>query len=297
MGLLLLLASLACAANQWHTTKTPHFEVMHEAAFMPPGFMVSLEKIHSRLRMDLSMFSPWMAKEKIKLYLYKDRASYLAGEFRPPQWSDGLALFELKAVALPDRPDRKQLAGTAAHEITHLLFESYWKETKKEAPVWLDEGLAMLEEDDPRQPSGRFLALVYNDQEIIDMERFFEITPTKDLQSDKSADRWYSQAYGITRFLYRGHSKLQFKSLCAHIRDGKTPQQALWLTYRYPTLPKFQLAYQKWLKDPARKVEAEPSREAFARAAAEEPEEGKPRKKFEPKAIKPMQGFRSLKDQ
>lgn len=271
---------------------------MHEAAFMPPGFMINLEKIHSRLRMDMSMFSPWMAKEKIKLYLYKDRASYLSGQFQPPQWSDGLALFHLKAVALPDRADRKELAGTAAHEITHLLFESYWQETKKEAPVWLDEGLAMLEEDDPRDPSARLLALVYGGEEPIDMERFFSIAPTRDLKSDQSAQRWYNQAYGITRFLYRGHSKLQFKALCSHIRDGKSVQEALWLTYRYATLKKFETAYRKWLKDPARKLEAEASRVAFSRAAsAEEPAEKKPGDRFAPKAIKRMQGFKSLREQ
>lgn len=295
MGLLLLLSCLASAAD-WHTTQTPHFEVYHQAAFMPPGFMVSLEKIHSRLRMDLSMFSPWMAKEKIKLYLYKDRQSYLQGQFAPPKWSDGLAIFQLKAVAVPDRADRKELAGTIAHEITHLLFESYWQERKMEAPVWLDEGLAMLEEDDPRQPSGRLLALAYSEPgEIIEMERFFSITPAKDLKSDASAQRWYNQAYGMTRFLYRSHSKLQFKAFCGHIRDGKSAQQALWLTYRYATLKKFEDAYLKWLRDPKRKAEAESSRAHFARAAANSEEE-KPQKKFEPKAIKPMQGFRSLQE-
>lgn len=287
MGFLL---ALAAAASAWNTTRAPHFEISHEEAFMPPGFLVTLEKIHSRLRLDLSMFSPWMAKERINLYLYKDRDSYLKGEFHPPEWSDGLAIPQLKAVALPDRADRKNLAQIAAHEMTHLLFQSWWDEAKKQPPSWLDEGLAMLEEDEPGQPSVRLAVMAYAERsELIPMERFFELTPTKDIGSGKTAERYYNQAYGVTRFLYRHHSKLQFKAFCGHLRDGKTPQQALWLTYRYATLEKFEKAFLAWLTDPARKAEAQPAVQAAARLSA--PQESRKSAKFAP-----MTGFKSLQE-
>ena len=252
--------------------------------------MVTLEKIHSRLRLDLSMFSPWMAKERISYFLYKDRDSYLRGEFQPPAWSDGLALPHRKAVAIPDRPDRKGLAAVTAHEITHLLFQSWWQEARQTAPTWLDEGLAMLEEEEPREPSQRLLVMAYSGQkDMIPMQKFFAVTPARDLTSDKAAEAWYNQAYGITRFLYRHHSKLQFKTFCNHLRDGQPVEKALWLTYRYATLEKFERAFRSWLADPARRAEAEPALQAASRAAPQS--ETKKAGKFAP-----MSGFRSLQE-
>ncbi|MDD5658130.1 MAG: hypothetical protein PHF00_12840, partial [Elusimicrobia bacterium] len=136
---------------QWHETTSPHFSVSHEMPWTPPGFIMNLERMHSRLRMDLGMFSPWMARERVKLYLYRDARSYLGGEFHPPAWSNGLALYDLKAVAVPDNLDRAALMRVIGHEMTHLLFQSYWRQSGYQPPAWLNEGLAMLEEE-PERP-------------------------------------------------------------------------------------------------------------------------------------------------
>lgn len=307
----LAAAQLSWAAEgkgwEWKTTTSPHFEVAHEVAFMPPGFVINLEKIHNRLRMDLSGFSPWMAKERLKLYLYKDQASYLAGEFEPPAWSNGIALVDLKAVAVPDQGSRRKLLQVIGHETTHLLFEGYWKESGKSAPPWLDEGLAMLEEGDDRDFSEWREAMAYQPPDkFLEVGRFFEITPTKDLHNTDNVSDWYVQAYGTVRFLYRGHSNLQFKSFCAQLRDGKTVKEALWLTYRYASLAKFDAAWRKWLSDPAQQKQVQVARAASASSLkTEDKVEGKPglglkKKGFatsgSTKTIQPMSGFKSLRD-
>ena len=86
------------------------------------------------------------------------------------------------------------------------------------------------------------------------MERFFEISPTKDLQDDqKDVSRWYVQAYGVTHFLVRKHSNLQFKGFCSHLRDGKSVSEALWLVYRYRDVRDFEKKWRAWLEDPIHK--------------------------------------------
>src|SRR5438045_9286300 len=89
-----LFAVFAGADWGWRQTLSPHFVVFHESAWTPSGFVLDLEKMHNRLRMDLSMFSPWMSKERLNLYLYKGQQSYLEGEFKPPKWSNGISLSE-----------------------------------------------------------------------------------------------------------------------------------------------------------------------------------------------------------
>ena len=123
LAVLLVVPARAARDGQswdWHQSNTPHFIINHQATWLPPGFSMGVEKVHSRLRMDLGMFSPWMAKEKINLFIYADHETYLAGEFTPPKWSNGLAVYERKAVAIPTMKDPRKMISVMAHESTPL---------------------------------------------------------------------------------------------------------------------------------------------------------------------------------
>ncbi len=215
------------------------------------------ERAHSRLRRDLGMFSPWMSKEKINLFIYADQASFLAGEFSPPKWSNGLAIYDRKAVAMPAMKDPRKLLSIMVHETTHLLFESYWRQAHREPPSWINEGLAMLEEaESPDRPesSGWYQQMsVLDPAQFPDLEIFFTVTPTRDISDEQAASKWYVQAYSVTHFLLRKHSQLQFKSLCAALRDGKPVADALWLAYRYKRIADLDKKWRAWLSDPVHK--------------------------------------------
>ena len=301
---LLLTSQALCAEKDrdwtWRETTSPHFAVMHEMPWAPPGFVMNLERMHSRLRMDLGMFSPWMAKERLKLYLYKDSRSYLAGEFEPPAWSNGLALYGIKAVAVPDNPDRKALMRVIRRETTHLLFEGFWREAGKEAPPWLNEGLAMMEEDEePDRPerSPWFQNMVLTGTgSFLPLERFFAVNPSKDMHDKNSVGDWYVQAYSMVYFLYRQHQRLQFKSFCTELRDGKSVEEALWLTYRYHGFPSLQKAWLRWRNQSDLRNKVEQARSESASASTEG--EAKPKEKFAPSDSKfsAMKGFKSLRE-
>ena len=265
----MLLLQLACALAAlasappsgdtfWHETLAPHFQVRHQPAFLPPGFVLQLEKIHNHLRMDLSMFSPWMAKERLKLYFYADRDSYLKGELKPPGWSNGIAFHKEKIVAVYDQANRPKLFQIIAHETTHLLFEGYWWESGKAPPQWLNEGLAMMEEaDDPRLPEKsewfQTMALL-NPEHTIPFKQFAEIRPTTDLKDNSNKDAvslWYVQAFSIVHFLYREHSRLQFQNFCNQLRDGKDLEKVIWQVYRYSGSEELDRAWRAWLKKPS----------------------------------------------
>ena len=304
LGLGLTLTAAAAERGwQWRETTSPHFAVSHEMPWMPPGFIITLEKMHGRLRMDLGMFSPWMAKERIKLFLYKDQKSYLAGEFEPPQWSNGIAIYDMKAVAVPDNPaDRKTLQRVISHETTHLLFEGYWKEAGKHPPTWLNKGLAMMEEADvPDRPErlAWFQAMVYATPEsLLPLPQFFEINPTKDLSNKDTIGNWYVQAYSLVYFLYRGNSRLQFKNFCSRLRDGKELEDGLWFAYRYRDIKALEKAWRAWLAraEHKKRVDAARAMEA-ASASGSSAEAEKPRRhNFAPTTITPMKGFKSLRE-
>src|SRR5207244_3653744 len=125
-------------------------------------------------------------------------------------------------------------------------------------PAWLNEGLAMVEEaDSPDRPETAqwYQAMVERAPDAwFPVQRFLEISPTKDLHDEKAmvAD-WYVQAYSMTHFLLRKHSRLQFMSFCSDLRDGKTVPESLWLVYRYRTPRDFESRWRQWLADPSHK--------------------------------------------
>jgi len=212
---------------------------------------MGLERIHGRLRMDLAAFSPWMANEKIKLLLYRDRDSYAKGELSPPPWSNGIAFYEQKLLALYEQKPPQRLLQITAHETTHLLFESYWGEAHKRPPSWLNEGLAMNEETDSgaaRDSDWYRMMLDYSGQ-FPPLERFMKVTPTQDLADSPSDDvaLWYCQAYSVVYFLARKHGRLQFQTFVAHLREGDDVAKALWESYGYLDLGKFEADWRQFL--------------------------------------------------
>jgi len=242
----------------WKETPTPHFRVMHQDVWLPQGLTTGIEHLHFRLGMDLGAFSPWMSKEKLGLYVYRDRQSYVNGEFRPPSWSNGVAIYDKKAVAIPAMRETSEMLRVLSHETTHLLFVSYFREGRRDPPSWVNEGLAMLEEaESPTKPetSMWYQSMVEMDpKKWFPMDRFLAISPTKDLHDDNAmVAEWYVQAYSVTHFLIRKHSRLQFKSFCAALRDGKTSEEALKSSYHFRGVRDFEHQWRLWLADPTHK--------------------------------------------
>lgn len=256
---LLMVAALVCgsgllsraAAAAWRESVTPHFVIRHQSAFAPAGLAIALERIHQRLRLDLSMFTPWMAKERVFVYVYSDAASYYAGEFSPPAWSNGISVFGKKAIVVHEQKDRAKFLEVVAHELTHLFFDSYWAErSAARPPAWLSEGLAMTEEAPARgrEDSDWLRALAsFPPEKLIPFETLVALTPTDEKDKDL-VSRWYAHAYSYVYFLLRTKSRLQFHRLCEALRDGQPLKKALWSSYRYSAPSQLQAAWQEWLR-------------------------------------------------
>ncbi len=275
MRIFLLLAILRVVASaapvesgwQWRETLTAHFRILHEQTFLPPGFTMSLENINSRLHRDLGIFSNWSLSGRSSVYLYADQKAYAAGQFHPPPWSNGVAIYDQKAVAIPMMKTQAQMLRVLAHENTHLIFVNYFRGGggRRDPPHWVNEGLAMLEEaDSPDRPqtSQWYQSMVMMDpRRWFPLMRFFAVSPTTDLKNDpKLVEVFYVQAYSVTHFLVRKHTPMQFKAFCDKLRDGVAVADALRLAYQYRSVADFERDWRKWLSNPEhrRRVEALP---------------------------------------
>lgn len=240
----LLLAQLAQAQSEasWNKDETQHFTIRHESPGSSLGDDNLIERIYEALHPALWQLVPWMTQDKIEIYLYAGRDSFLKGRFNPPPWSGGLMsdAHGEKLLAIYEPMD----AATTAHELTHLYFHTYFDEKSAPPPSWLDEGLAMMLQDDaltlpdPRE-KGPILPAP------IPMRTFVRSRPAQDTPSARVAV-WYQQAHSVVRFLKRGHIEDLFASFCQKIRDGADLETALRDVYGYPDLDAFEQAWLKW---------------------------------------------------
>lgn len=241
-------APAAPAAPAWHVKTSPHFEIFHESAWSPASISLEMEKMYASMRLNMSMFAPWMVKERSKIYIYNSQESYLNGEFQPPRWSKGLAYASKKTIVVYDTGDIGKLKAVIAHELAHLYFEGYFAEKLKYPPQWLNEGLAVYMEESvfpEGGPWGQSLAY-FPEARRVPFEKFFDLKIDA-LGSDAEIADWYLQAYGTVLYLYKPNMRLQFKGLCEALRGGDKLADALWKSYRVRGERDFSGKWAAWL--------------------------------------------------
>lgn len=263
----------------WRKWPLAHFTVYTQAPRKPDNFDLNMGRIHQQLRFDLSRFAPWMTEEKVNIYIYRNQKAYADGEFSPPPWSNGLAIYEKRVVLVYQRPGDKKAAEkkmmeVIAHESTHLYFESYWAELGRVPPSWLNEGLAMVEEVGSLgrpEASPRYQAMLDLPGRDIPLADFFGLTPAKDLAEEKDkaeVQRFYAQAYSMVFYLLRQHSTAQFTLFNEKLRGGAAIEEALAEAYKFQSLDKFRAAWLTWLKQPSRRARVSAAIEAESKAEA-----------------------------
>lgn len=230
----------------WDAARTMHFTVKRQSRLMDKKFQATLERAYQRLHTELFSLSPWMATEKVEVFVYRDRRAYAAGSFRPPEWSGGAAVLD------PDPKVAKRLIlfkpvpdATVAHELTHLYFDSFFREAGKQPPRWLNEGLATMLEDevlrrpDPRNRGPRL-------KEVIPLERFFASEPGRDDPRNRVLD-WYAQAHSLVRFLKRRYNKFRFVNFCKMLRAGDGEAKALRQAFGLKDYAELEREWLKWI--------------------------------------------------
>ncbi|MBU2529982.1 MAG: hypothetical protein KKD35_02985 [Elusimicrobia bacterium] len=233
---------------EWHIKESPHFKIYHESSWSPDSIVIELEKIYNMMKMDISMFSPWMIREKGKVYIYSSKDTYLKGEFKPQEWSKGLAYVKKKTIVVYDSGDMEKLRAVISHELTHLYFEGFFEEKFKYPPQWLNEGLAVSMEDKSYGQGPWHTALMYVPRErYISFSDFFDIELNQ-LTSQQKIGDWYLQSFGIIKYLFNSRKRIQFKNFCDLIRGGNSAREALWSSYRIKNLRDFEQSWLKWLE-------------------------------------------------
>ncbi len=135
---------------EWIPSKSTHFDIYTQKPNGQIGsanLSLAFETAYDTLR----RFIPWMMSGRVRVFVYQDHDSYLRYEPEAKAWTRAIAYPTRGEIVVYDEPGKMQeLKEVFAHELTHIFTQQFFDKHKTGrimTPTWLDEGLAVLVED------------------------------------------------------------------------------------------------------------------------------------------------------
>lgn len=223
----------------WLESKSTHFDIytQQRSSGIPSSNMsMTFEASYQTLR----RFIPWMMSGRVRVFIYQDHQSYLRHEPNAKAWTRALAYPTRGEIVVYDEPGKmKELKEVFTHELTHIFTQQFFDRHQTGrimTPAWLDEGLAVLMEDQAngtkgvwdhdlrtlnfkRDPSlaapafgsssmfgssfGNRLGVKRRGKPVylVPFESFMEEGSLQAAEARNQVQNWYFQAYAMVRFL------------------------------------------------------------------------------------------------
>lgn len=183
------------------------------------------ESLYNKIGNDTGLYS-FLASGSYTIVVYHDREEY-SRKTHLPDWSR--AVTSGASIYLYPGDD---LEPVLAHEMTHLIFNSYMGD-KASTLRWLNEGLAMHEEVSKMADSDRAaFASSQATQLRADKMPFSQMTFFTPLTEERRrVDLWYQQVESVMTFLLAQGSALSFAAMLNEIRNGSDVDRAIGLAY------------------------------------------------------------------
>ena len=135
---------------EWIPSKSTHFDIYTQkptGSIGSANMSMMFETAYDTLR----QFIPWMMSGRVRVFVYQDHNSYLRYEPNAKAWTRAVAYPTRGEIVVYDEPGKTQeLKEVFAHELTHIFTQQFFDKHQTGrimTPTWLDEGLAVLVED------------------------------------------------------------------------------------------------------------------------------------------------------
>lgn len=202
----------------WQTLKSGDFEVhwfegdVDFAQEVANVAGASLERAQSYLPITLT--------ETIHVYVY-DSARDLQSSLQKSgqNWVAGHADPDLGVVlvSLPPGPEQQlEMERQIPHELMHILLYQTIGTAYEQLPVWLNEGLASINELYPNPDYFTILNNAYEEDDLLPINSLCQVFP----QDSSKTLLAYAESASFTRYLNNQYGMPGLESLVAHYADG-----------------------------------------------------------------------------
>lgn len=251
---LCLILPYSSLAQEWEQIAGDHFIVYYIDDEQFAKDVSNKAEVHYR-RIATELGYPrysefWTWDNRVKIYINKDKASYLKATGMP-EWSSGMADYGDKEI-VSFRWSEHFTDSLLPHEMAHLIFRDFVGFTG-EIPLWLDEGVAQWAEKVKRPYTKAMANNYYEEDKLLLMEDIMKlnmkvfakiervyIRPTRTrsgvdgvlfLSTDQLISTFYLQSVSVIGFLLERYGSIKFAHFCRQLRDGDSVEDALRSAY------------------------------------------------------------------
>ena len=213
----------------WKEMKGKHFVVYYAGKEkFATEVLAKAEKLYGTItkRLGFTRYGDfWLWNDRAKIWIYATRADFIAAE-KAPGWAAGKASVktrELKAY----ETSADFFETVLPHELSHLIFREFTG-LGSDVPLWLDEGVAQLQEKD-RKKSGPLLKEAALKGTLIPLSKLMLVRPE---QLDGMGPAiFYAQSVSLVEFIVDKYGATSFRKFCGKLKAGKSVNDALRFTY------------------------------------------------------------------
>jgi hypothetical protein len=198
-----------------------HFQVTASSQERASAYAKIAEENYERIMRLTGLYS-FMPQNLYQIYVFNDRQTYLE-RTRQPEWSGGFTAGS--TIVLYDSPDAGPIM---AHEMSHLIFNEYFRADRPELR-WLNEGLAVAMEIDasPLERKKMFLGSASELLRNYEMpfSRMMVFSPSS--EKDRLVNIWYVQCFSVVDFMISKGGSLEFADFASKLRSRQPLDRAL----------------------------------------------------------------------
>lgn len=209
----------------YKTQETAHFLVSAYGSDSASRYASLCEANYTRIMQDLGLYS-FAPARPYNVVIYKDSAEYHS-KTGQPDWSGGAAYGNALLLY-----EGQGLEATAAHEMTHLVFNEFMGLSVNEQLRWINEGAAVYEETRSNQNSAAWYAARVTQAVApnpIPFSQMINLAPQT--ESRRNVDRWYAQAGSVVGFMIRKGGSFSFYQFLDRLRGGASADEAVSAVY------------------------------------------------------------------
>lgn len=222
----------ACAADL-ERLERGHFVIYHHNKDLANSLSWKAEYYYKKIvgHFGVPEFRPWEGKDKGEIYLYKTKSDYMKAT-GAPEWSAGQAQFIPLMFATYENSPNLAIA-TFPHELTHMLFHLFMGQ--KRMPLWLEEGMAMFEEEDKTREYRERQLVKWSIKEgkHIGLNILFAIPIIPSDMPDETIQLFYAESASVVDHLITDNIRTLFGKFLTCLKNGELIEQALKNSYQW----------------------------------------------------------------
>ena len=227
----------------WQDYGTDHFIIYYHKE-VPRDYVeqaaIKAEEYYQSIAVNLGFnrYEFWLWDERAKIYIFKDAQEYRI-ETGQPAWSGGCAVMRKKIIKTYPWSEgffNKLLP----HELGHIMFREFVG-FRNNIPLWLDEGVAILQE---KSEIKNYSLALKGLRMTIPINKLNKINSNTLILPEI----FYTQSASIIDYLLTKFGKDSFVQFCKRLRNGQTFDGAISSVYHFSDLKKLNEAWLEYVK-------------------------------------------------